>query len=568
MELNGTMILRRWRTVVQVAILGALLALLATYILPQKYQATTSLLIRANNVRIFSGNGQPAVSPNDYSQTTALLVKTIDQTQAAMISSRTIAEQVVRQLHLDHPKPPANWFAALKSDGRLLITVVLDLARYGYYKQPPPFEGAVSEVQNSLTAEPIQNSYILNVKALASSPEEAAAIANAAAEAFITYSQQVYGQEAKNHTQFIKSEVARAQQAVAQAAQQLSQYKEKHHLPSVANQLQLDVTTVNAAKTTLRQNQEQLAAAQARLDRIKKQLQQTPPTVQQTQDEKGQTSSTTTGGEQTVTETSQQHSSGGSSTASNTQQSTVTGQGTSSSEPNAPKASSNPNTPPSTATSGRFGASKGTSSSSQTAQSHNTSRTVTSPTDVSSHSTQKVTTKPSVSNQKSAQTQTVTMPNPVYQSLLQTQQKTEQDIAAFEADNAQLASAIQTENAALNVFPSAESALSQLQLQLDAANSTYLKLRGEYEDALITEAQSINDLTIVDRAVPPLYPIKPLKFLYVLLGLLIGIVAGSAIGIGQEYLQIYRQSQRASLSPKSTPRAIPTPNSDAAFTND
>jgi uncharacterized protein involved in exopolysaccharide biosynthesis len=160
------------------------------------------------------------------------------------------------------------------------------------------------------------------------------------------------------------------------------------------------------------------------------------------------------------------------------------------------------------------------------------------------------------------------MPNPVYQSLLQAQQKTEQDVAALEADDAELASAIQTENAALNIFPSAESQLSQLQLQLDAANSTYLKLRGEYEDALITEARSINDLTIVDRAVPPLYPIKPLKFLYVLLGLLIGIVAGSAIGIGQEYLQFYRQSRRTALSPTRAPRTIPSPNSDAAFSND
>lgn len=568
MELNGAVILRRWRTIAQVAILGALLALLATYILPQKYQATTSLLIRANNVRIFSGNGQPAVTPNDYYSQTTALVQTIDQTQAAMISSRTIAEQVVRQLHLDHPKPPANWFAALKSDGRLLITVVLDLARYGYYKQPPPFEGAVSQVQNSLTAEPVQNSYILNVKALASSPEEAAAIANTAAEAFITYSQQVYGQEAKTNAQFVKGEVNRAQQTVAQAAQQLSQYEEDHHLPSVANQLQLDVSNVNTAKATLRQNQEQLAADQARLDRIKKQLQQTPATVQQTQNDQGQTSSTTTGGEQTVTETSQQHTSGRSSSSTDTQKSTVTGHGTTSSEPNAPKASSNPNTPPSTATSGRFGASKGTSSSSQTAQSQNTSRTETSPTNVSSHSTQKVTTKPTTSNQKSTQTQISTMPNPVYQSLLQAQQKTEQDVAALEADDAELASAIQTENAALNIFPSAESQLSQLQLQLDAANSTYLKLRGEYEDALITEARSINDLTIVDRAVPPLYPIKPLKFLYVLLGLLIGIVAGSAIGIGQEYLQFYRQSRRTALSPTRAPRTIPSPNSDAAFSND
>ena len=563
MDLNGATLLRRWRTIAVVAALGAVLALLATFVLPQKYQATTSLLIRAENVRIFSGNGQPAVGPNDYSQTTAL-VKTIDETQAAMLSSRAVAESVVRQLHLDQPKPPANWFAALKSFARTVLVVVWDIARYGYYKQPGPFEGAVENVQHSLTAQPIQDSYLLNVQATAGDPQDAANIANAAAAAFIQYSQQVYGQEAKTHAEFIKSEVQRSQQSVTMAAANLSQYKKEHNLPSLDNQLQLDVTTANTAKTTLQTNREELAAAKARLQRIDQQIAKITPTIEETQNQSGRATSSTQGGNQTVAQTGTQHSSGQTSQSTDSQTSKVVGHGTSSSAPNAPAASTNPTTPPSLPA-GRFGASNGTSNQSSTSNGTSTTRTTTSPSDVTTSSTQKVTISPSSTDQQSTATQVTTKVNPVYQGLVEAQQKAAQDIAALEAENAMLAKAVSQAETALNIFPAAQSELTQLQLQLDAANNTYLKLRGEYEDALITEAQSVNDMTVVDRAVPPLYPAKPLKFLYALLGLGVGVVAGVGVSLWQEY---WTQTHPAKIAaPRPTPgRSVP--EIGAAFTKD
>lgn len=569
---GGAVILRHWRTVIAVALIGALVALGATYVLPQKYQASTSLLVHARDVHLFSSQGQPASGAVDYGQTTAL-VKTIDDTQGAVLTSRPVAERVVQQLHLDLPRPPQNWFAAFKQEVRKLISVTVAYVKYGFYQESPPYEAAVAAVQSSLSATQVQDSYVLQVKANASTPEDAANIANAASNAFITYSKDIYGNEAKTHSTFVGSELKKAQDTVNQSQDNLTAYKQAHNLPQVTSQVQLDLTTVDTAQKTLQSNDAQLAAVQARLDSLRNQVKNTSTTVQQTQEQQGNTVAHSQGGNQQVSQTGNVHNTGGNTVSSQNETVVADGQGTTHTAPltAAPTPAAGSTTPPAAAA-GRFGASDGSSDQKTTTTSNNVQRSTIAPSYTTTTTTQNIVTNPSDTTQQTAQSQSTTMPNPVYQQLVIAQAQAEQDVAALQSMHNVLAAALDHAKTTLSSYPTAESQLVLLQLQLDAATSTYLKLRSEYEDALITEAQSVNDVSIVDVATPPIYPSRPLKFLYFLIGLAVGAIGGTGVGFWQAHWSrthaAGRQRREAVRRAPNLGGALPDAGGGAAFSSD
>ena len=91
------------RLIVLSSALGCLLALAATYILPEKFEASTTVLIRPRKT---AGSEQAAKSVMDYPVSFNIPVDTMSKTYAAIMSSDAVAARVVDLLHLDTLKPP------------------------------------------------------------------------------------------------------------------------------------------------------------------------------------------------------------------------------------------------------------------------------------------------------------------------------------------------------------------------------------------------------------------------------------------------------------------------------
>jgi len=64
--------------------------------------------------------------------------------------------------------------------------------------------------------------------------------------------------------------------------------------------------------------------------------------------------------------------------------------------------------------------------------------------------------------------------------------------------------------------------LSQLAVRQQVATSTYTSLAAQYNQAVTNAADDPLDLSRVDSATPPLYPIKPVRYFYLLVGLAFG----------------------------------------------
>ena len=91
------------RLLVLSAMFGGLLALAATYVLPEKFEATTSVLIRP---RKGAATEQASKSMMDYPVSFNIPVDAMSKTYAEIMGSDAVASRVVDELDLDTLTPP------------------------------------------------------------------------------------------------------------------------------------------------------------------------------------------------------------------------------------------------------------------------------------------------------------------------------------------------------------------------------------------------------------------------------------------------------------------------------
>ena len=88
----------------------------------------------------------------------------------------------------------------------------------------------------------------------------------------------------------------------------------------------------------------------------------------------------------------------------------------------------------------------------------------------------------------------------------------------------------------LNRLPAKSLELANLQREAQVNNNIYIMLREKYEENRIAEAGQIGSVRIIDFAKEPELPIKPKKKMNLLLGLMLGLGLGVGLTFGREYL--------------------------------
>src|SRR5204863_2453928 len=100
---------------------------------------------------------------------------------------------IVRQLHLDAPKPANNSIVGnVKSAAKTTIQHLRAWIVFGTYKQTDRFTQAVDDVQSGLSAHQVGTSYVLELTAGADTPQGALNIANAAADKLVKVGEQTF----------------------------------------------------------------------------------------------------------------------------------------------------------------------------------------------------------------------------------------------------------------------------------------------------------------------------------------------------------------------------------------
>ncbi len=102
------------------------------------------------------------------------------------------------------------------------------------------------------------------------------------------------------------------------------------------------------------------------------------------------------------------------------------------------------------------------------------------------------------------------------------------EVIAQEGEIAELKQQISTLRAEQATYPEKESRLDAIILTERLAEQSYEFFLKRYEEARVKESSTVTEIRIASRAVPGLYPVKPLKYIYA--GLSFAMALGVAIG--------------------------------------
>ena len=287
-----------------VAAAAAVLAFMASFVLGPVYGAQTRLLVHTDDTTFLSSDG--ATITNNGEGGSGVLIdttmsKAIEDTEAALTGNDTIAREVVNQLDLGvPPKPTTSFVGHLKNFVKDVYVEGKAYIAHGTYHKLSPYQQAIQNVQGGLTASQLSDSYLIEVDAAGSSPAQADAIDNTAANDLVALANQEFQNDVAAAVTSLAGEMQRASGAEQAAANALSSFAAAHGLTTAALDGGLANATLSAGTTLqaeLADTRAQIAGARAQLTTDESALAATPKTSASTQ--KVQTGRSTTQVKQT-----------------------------------------------------------------------------------------------------------------------------------------------------------------------------------------------------------------------------------------------------------------------------
>src|ERR1700730_2431145 len=199
---------RYWRRIAAITAIAGLLAFAGSYLLSPRYTATTAVLVHANQTHVLSSTGQDlSTQPGAVASS---LTTTLTATYSGILTSRVVAEQVVSQLQLDHPRRDTSFFGGIRSGIRQSLSVIKAIVIHGDYKQAGAYDAAVQNVQSSLQAKPIKDSYLIAISASADNAKLAQSLVETAATDLIALNRSRTQTEADTYSGFLKTRLTNA----------------------------------------------------------------------------------------------------------------------------------------------------------------------------------------------------------------------------------------------------------------------------------------------------------------------------------------------------------------------
>jgi uncharacterized protein involved in exopolysaccharide biosynthesis len=265
-----------WRVPV-IAVLAGILAFGGSFLLTPAYEASTRLLIRGRDATFLTSTSQGLGSQPGVGDAT--LAKALGETQSALLSTRTVAEMVVDDLSLAHPRPkPAGLVGRARSLFAGAYKRVRAILTHGFYAEPDQREKAIEGVYSGLAATPVKDSYVIELRATADTPKLAKAIADSAANALVEVSRRRFAQDSGAYRDFLGAQVTRAAADESAAAAAVRKYKQDNGISDVDLEIRLSETAAQQLGEQRKKEKIDLDGTQAEITALEQTLATTPTT--------------------------------------------------------------------------------------------------------------------------------------------------------------------------------------------------------------------------------------------------------------------------------------------------
>lgn len=230
----SAMLRRRKWVILLIVLLSLGAAYLWTINSPKTWRAQAQLMLVQKS---------PAANSNSINGDTTPMFETME-TQVGMIESVAMAQRTLNQLKND----------AMLTGGSTEIP-------YG-----------VGTIQDSIKVTNPLDSTLLDITADGNDRQQAAALANAVAHAFVLWKKDLAQNDILHSEESLRFRAARAKAQTLDAERQERAFKEKHHLADVDEDEKLAIERLESSDVTVASVRQELAAQQARLQEVNARL--------------------------------------------------------------------------------------------------------------------------------------------------------------------------------------------------------------------------------------------------------------------------------------------------------
>ncbi|MGD9614980.1 MAG: GumC family protein [Alphaproteobacteria bacterium] len=229
---------RAWRILMAYKWLLILLPMIATaaglaisYVLPEQYESTALVLVRPIKEIEFNNSGGKGNDSLDFPVHLSAPIDAPSKTYMEIIKSRAVAARIIDDLDLDkeEPKVYASWFEQIKDETKTWVKDALRTFRnyvlYGRDIPASPFQLAIENIEKNLKVTARKDTYVFEISYRSTNAEQAAAIANKAAEIFLEQNSSAHRAEAMRSREFIERQLNKSRDALEQARTAILAYK-------------------------------------------------------------------------------------------------------------------------------------------------------------------------------------------------------------------------------------------------------------------------------------------------------------------------------------------------------
>ncbi len=198
-----------------------LVALAGSLLIDPQYSAKTTVVIKSalNQPRITLSSGSGSVGDSQNG------IQLMGETYREILRSRTIAEKIVAELHLDDAAAAGR--TSRRGIGKTVGMIkrkTIKFLRYGTFKTLPPHDQLIQGIQDAITTSLLPKTGLIEIKAVYEDADTAAKVANSAARNFVEHMKDMNSAEARVAKEFIQERVKVAEGLLKQAQDELKTF--------------------------------------------------------------------------------------------------------------------------------------------------------------------------------------------------------------------------------------------------------------------------------------------------------------------------------------------------------
>jgi uncharacterized protein involved in exopolysaccharide biosynthesis len=240
-----------------------------TYVLPEQYESTALVLARPFEDIKYNVSGGDKKEIRDFPVFLSAPIDAPSKTYMEVIKSPAVAVKIVDalQLHIKKPKKYESLFEAIedkvKTWVKSTIRTVRNYSKYGRDIPASPFDLAVEDIENYLVGTARKDTYAFDIAYRSSDPNEAAAVANMAAEIFLDHSSAAYRSESARAREFSEMQLDESRKALEQARAAILAYKDSGETFELNSEYNEKLKIVSDLENTLAKTEGKLAGLRA-----------------------------------------------------------------------------------------------------------------------------------------------------------------------------------------------------------------------------------------------------------------------------------------------------------------